>query len=36
MGAYNFLQQAQRMGSLRTSLDEYLRLGLEAGILLVT
>jgi hypothetical protein len=36
MGAYNFLQQARRMGSLRTSLDEYLRLGLEAGILLVT
>jgi hypothetical protein len=36
MGAYNFLQQAQRMGSLRTSLDEYLRLGLEAGILFVT
>ncbi len=35
MGAYNFLQQAQRMGSLRTSLDEYLRLGLEAGVLLV-
>jgi hypothetical protein len=36
MGTYNFLQQAQRMGSLRTSLDEYLRLGLEAGILMVT
>ena len=36
IGAFNVLEQAQRMGSLRTSLDEYLRLGLEAGILLVT
>lgn len=33
MGAFNFLQQAQRIQSLRVSLDEYLRLGLEAGII---
>ena len=33
MGAFNFLQQAQRIQSLRVSLDEYLRLGLEAGVI---
>ena len=31
MGAFSFLQQPQRMTNLLTSLDEYLRLGLEAG-----
>jgi hypothetical protein len=36
MGAFQFLQQTQRMGSLRASLDEHLRFGLEAGLFLVT
>jgi hypothetical protein len=36
MGAFNFLQQAQRLKNLRASLDEYLRFGLEAGIFYVT
>jgi hypothetical protein len=36
MGAFNFLQQAQRMKNLQASLDEYLRFGLEAGIFFVT
>lgn len=36
MGAFNFLKQPQRLSNLRTSLDEYLRLGLEAGIFFVT
>lgn len=35
MGAFHFLQQARRMQNLRSSLDEYLRFGLEAGIFLV-
>ena len=35
IGAYNFLQREQRIKNLRASLDEYLRFGLEAGILLV-
>jgi len=35
MGAYNFLQREQRTRNLRASLDEYLRFGLEAGILFV-
>ncbi|MBI4276920.1 MAG: hypothetical protein HY660_00565, partial [Armatimonadetes bacterium] len=36
MGAFHFLQQTQRVGSLRISLDEYLPFGLEAGIFFVT
>lgn len=36
MGAFNFLKQPQRVLNLRASLDEYLRLGLEAGIFFVT
>jgi hypothetical protein len=36
MGAFHFLQRARRESSLRASLDEYLRLGLEAGIFFVT
>jgi hypothetical protein len=36
MGAFHFLQQTQRLVNLRTSFDEYLRLGLEAGTFLVT
>jgi hypothetical protein len=36
MGAFNFLQQPQRMTNLQTALDEYLRFGLEAGSILET
>jgi hypothetical protein len=36
MGAFNFLRQPQRLANLETSLDEYLRFGLEAGAILVT
>ncbi len=32
MGAFNYLLITQRESNLRTSLDEYLRFGLEAGI----
>jgi hypothetical protein len=32
MGAFHLLQQAQRIANLRTALDEYLRVGLEAGV----
>jgi len=32
MGVYNSLKQPQREANLRTSLDEYLRFGLDAGI----
>jgi hypothetical protein len=32
MGAYHFLYQAQRESDLATRLDEYLRIGLEAGV----
>jgi hypothetical protein len=35
-GAFHFLQESQRLTNLRTSLDEYLRFGLEAGVLLET
>lgn len=35
MGAFNFLRQEERIASMLTNLDGYLRLGLEAGILLV-
>jgi hypothetical protein len=36
MGAFHFLQQSQRLKHLQSSLNEYLRFGLEAGIFLVT
>ena len=36
MGVWRHLQQPQREANLRTALDEYLRLGLEAGPIFVT
>lgn len=36
MGAFEFLKQPQREANLRDALDEYLRLGLEAGLFFVT
>ncbi len=36
MGAFNYLQQPQREANLNTVLTEYVRLGLEAGIIYVT
>jgi aspartate aminotransferase-like enzyme len=33
MGAWHFLQATQRLRNLQQALDEYLRFGLEAGIL---
>jgi hypothetical protein len=36
MGAFHDLFETQREGNLRSSLDEYLRFGLEAGILYAT
>jgi hypothetical protein len=36
MGAFSFLEQPQREANLRGVLDEYLRLGLEAGLFYVT
>jgi hypothetical protein len=36
IGAFNCLMQPQREANLRANLDEYLRFGLEAGILFVT
>ncbi|MCB0585332.1 MAG: hypothetical protein KDD06_08420 [Phaeodactylibacter sp.] len=36
MGVFNFLQQPQRVANLQIVLEEYLRLGLEAGIIYVT
>lgn len=36
MGAFSFLMQPQRSANLRIALDEYLRLGLEAGIFFAT
>jgi hypothetical protein len=36
MGAFMFLAQPQRRANLRAVLDEYLRLGLEAGVFPVT
>jgi hypothetical protein len=36
MGAFHDLYQPQRETNLRTRLDEYLRFGLEAGILHAT
>jgi len=35
MGAFSFLMQPQREQNLRTALGEYLRLGLEAGLIYV-
>jgi hypothetical protein len=36
MGAFAFLAQPRRLADLQTQLDEYLRLGMEAGIFFVT
>jgi hypothetical protein len=36
MGAFQMLQQPQRLANLKIALDEYLRFGLEAGIFFVT
>jgi len=36
MGAFSFLKQPQREQNLRTALDEYLRVGLDAAIFHVT
>lgn len=36
MGVFNYLQQPQRLANLQIVLEEYLRLGLEAGVILVT
>jgi len=36
MGAFNYLYQPQRIKDLKSSLDEYLRFGLEAGVFLKT
>jgi hypothetical protein len=36
MGAFRFLQQPQREANLRMSLGEYLRFGLEAGLVFST
>jgi hypothetical protein len=36
MGVWSFLKQPQREANLRTALDEYLRFGLEAGLIFVT
>ncbi|MDE3084306.1 MAG: hypothetical protein KGJ37_03675 [Verrucomicrobiota bacterium] len=36
MGVWRFLRQPQRETNLRSGLDEYLRLGLEAGLFFVT
>jgi len=36
MGAFRFLQQPQRVANLRVSLGEYLRFGLEAGLIFST
>lgn len=36
LGAFGFLKQPQRIADLQSSLDEYLRFGLEAGIFFAT
>lgn len=36
MGAFQFLHQPQREANLRTSLDEYLRFGFEAGLFFIS
>jgi hypothetical protein len=33
LGAFNHLEQSQRTLNLRDALDEFLRLGLEAGLI---
>ena len=36
MGAFNLLHGAYRLASLRAGINDYLRFGLEAGILFAT
>ena len=36
MGVFNHLQQAQRISNLKLALEEYLRLGMETGLIFVT
>lgn len=36
MGVFNYLKQPQRLANLQIVLEEYLRLGLEAGVIFVT
>lgn len=36
MGAFNFMKNPQRLTNLTTRMDEYLRFGLEAGVVFVT
>lgn len=36
MGVFNYLQQPQRLANLQIVMEEYLRLGLEAGVIFVT
>ena len=36
MGAFNFLSQSHRINDLKSSLNEYLRFGLEVGVFLET
>lgn len=36
MGVFNFLQQAQRISNLNIALEEYIRLGMETGLIYVT
>jgi hypothetical protein len=36
MGAFDFLKEPQRLDNLRTSLEDFLRFTLEAGIFFVT
>jgi phage tail-like protein len=36
IGAFNFLQQRQRLANLTSRFDEFLRFGLEAGVFFVT
>jgi hypothetical protein len=36
MGAFNFLANRQRLANLMTRMDEYLRFGLEAGVVFDT
>jgi hypothetical protein len=36
MGVWNLLQQPQREANLLNALDDYLRVGLEAGLIFVT
>jgi hypothetical protein len=36
MGVFNYLQQPQRLANLEVVMEEYLRLGLEAGVTFLT